>query len=516
MGMVKNEELLHLFREIDSQRSTDEKLEQFRKWIQSVPDVQGVKILSFEKTDFAGNSDITLSLPSGNTSLFPNEPAILNGRSPLPQGLFPACEGGNLTLYYPFFRTGREPVGAILLRCENPKKFLSRNNTELGIIASKLTDTVYAGVLKSRLRDIRKSGGGSENLSPEHVGNLMGMLDLPMYVSDHTGRFISVNDQFLKSFSYESIEKIGSTADFFIEEDEWNNGIKKIFGTDKATGFTVRVRTGRGETRVVQDAATLIGRYTFGVLFDITEYVRINEALQDSLDEQKSLNERLLSTSTVLQKTQTTAMKSLAMLAEYRDMETGNHLHRICEYNRRMCEIIHEKQPYCFHISEEYIEDIYLSGMLHDIGKVGVPDSILLKNGTLSTQEWDVMRKHTIWGWDILHQADKELGEQSFLTLAARIALSHHEKYDGNGYPRNLKSEEIPLSARISSISDVYDALTSRRPYKEAWSHEQAAEEIVGQKGLQFDPILIEIFEDLEEDFQRIKQEFPDERVHLN
>jgi response regulator RpfG family c-di-GMP phosphodiesterase len=253
-----------------------------------------------------------------------------------------------------------------------------------------------------------------------------------------------------------------------------------------------------------------VGKYTMGVLFDITSYINWNEELQETVEELKSLNEKLTSTTSMLRKTQTTAMKSLAKLAEYRDMETGNHLHRICEFNRLITDQVHERQPYSFHIAEEYVQDIYLSGMLHDIGKVGVPDQILLKHGSLSGDEWDVMKKHTLWGWDLLREADLELGEQSFLTLASRIALSHHERFDGNGYPKKLKGEDIPLSARISAISDVYDALTSKRPYKEAWPHERAVEEIVRQRGDQFDPALVDIFENLELEFQKVKVALPD------
>jgi response regulator RpfG family c-di-GMP phosphodiesterase len=203
-------------------------------------------------------------------------------------------------------------------------------------------------------------------------------------------------------------------------------------------------------------------------------------------------------------------MKSLAALAEYRDKETGNHLRRICEYSRILGREVHRLQPYSFNISEDYVSDMYISSMLHDIGKVGVPDTVLLKPGPLSHGEWDTMKRHTEWGYVILNHADQELGEQSFLTLSSRIALFHHEKYDGSGYPRGLAGEEIPLSARISAIADVYDALRSKRPYKEAWSHQQAADELVKNGGRHFDPSLIEIFKQVNPEFDHIKHEFED------
>ncbi|MFW5744663.1 MAG: HD-GYP domain-containing protein, partial [Spirochaetota bacterium] len=156
-------------------------------------------------------------------------------------------------------------------------------------------------------------------------------------------------------------------------------------------------------------------------------------------------------------------------------------------------------------------DDIYLSGMLHDIGKVGVPDQILLKRGPLESDEWSVMQKHTTWGYTILNQADHELGEQSFLTLGSRIALHHHEWYNGEGYPHGLSREGIPLSARIGAVADVYDALTSRRPYKDAWSHDQAVHEIGRLRGKQFDPVVADIFFRLEERFREVRSRFPDE-----
>ncbi len=119
------------------------------------------------------------------------------------------------------------------------------------------------------------------------------------------------------------------------------------------------------------------------------------------------------------------------------------------------------------------------------------------------------MKKHTLFGWEVLHKADRELGEQSFLTLAATIALSHHERYDGKGYPNGTVGEKIPLSARISAVADVYDALTSERPYKEAWSHERTVEEILGQAGSQFDPALVEIFHGLNDQFADVRRRFP-------
>ena len=241
----------------------------------------------------------------------------------------------------------------------------------------------------------------------------------------------------------------------------------------------------------------------------IAALVSSNTELKDRVEGQELLTDRILSVTKMLQRTQGAAIRSLARLAEYRDPETGFHLQRICEYTRLLALEVFLRSPFTFRITREYGDDISVSSMLHDIGKVSIPDSILLKPGKLDAGEWEMMKKHTIFGWEVLHKADTELGEQSFLTLAATIALSHHEKYDGSGYPHGTAGEKIPLSARMSAMADVYDALTTARPYKEAWTHERAMEEIIRQSGAHFDPALVEIFRDINGAFAAVRRQFP-------
>jgi response regulator RpfG family c-di-GMP phosphodiesterase len=332
-----------------------------------------------------------------------------------------------------------------------------------------------------------------------------------MYVTSPEGVFSSVNQRFLQVLNYRDLEDVNSRNGVFVHDDNWTAQLHRLSSDDGFQPVTVSVRTGDDKVRTVQDYSTLIGRSVIGILLDVSDFVSVNQRLSDTLEEQQHLNERLSHATGLLQKTQATAMKSLAKLAEYRDKETGGHLQRICEYMRLLTREVHADQPYSFHVSNDYPEDIFLSGMLHDIGKVGVPDQILLKPGPLDDAEWSVMKKHTTWGHTLLNQADHELGEQSFLTLASRIALHHHEWWDGNGYPYALSGEEIPLSARIGAVADVYDALTSRRPYKEAWTHDQAVEEISGLTGIQFDPVIGDIFLRLEGRFEGVRNRFPDD-----
>jgi PAS domain S-box-containing protein len=197
----------------------------------------------------------------------------------------------------------------------------------------------------------------------------------------------------------------------------------------------------------------------------------------------------------------------LAKLAEYRDEDTGAHLERIREYARIIAEELSRKHEYQGHITPEYIEDIYSSSILHDIGKVGVPDSILLKPGKLTSEEFEIIKRHSTLGGEALSAVEAQVEGKSFLTLGREIAYYHHEKWDGSGYPEGRKGEDIPLSARIVALAAVYDALTSRRTYKEAYSHEKARDIIVTDRGKPFAPDVVDAFLVHEEEFRRIRQE---------
>jgi len=205
-------------------------------------------------------------------------------------------------------------------------------------------------------------------------------------------------------------------------------------------------------------------------------------------------------------KTQKTTIFALSRLAETRDLETGEHLERI----RKYCVLIAQIMKYSGHeseISNQYLRDLYDSSILHDIGKVGIPDNILLKPGALTAGEFEIIKTHTMIGYNALRAASGDLGDDSFLKMAMEITRSHHERWDGAGYPDGSAGESIPLSARIVSICDVYDALTTERPYKNAFSHEKAVEIMKGEAG-KYDPRLFKIFLENEAEFNRIRIEF--------
>jgi putative two-component system response regulator len=198
-------------------------------------------------------------------------------------------------------------------------------------------------------------------------------------------------------------------------------------------------------------------------------------------------------------------------LAESKDPETGAHLDRIRIFSKVLSEYLAQNSTYKNIITPDYIECIYAASTLHDIGKVGIPDSVLLKPGKLLESEWEIMRKHTIIGANTLRAVVEKHPGNAFIRMGIEIAESHHEKWDGSGYPYGLKGEEIPLSARILAMADVYDALTSVRCYKEAFSHERSRQIIVDGAGKHFDPQIVDAFLNCEDQFIRIKKEFKDE-----
>jgi putative two-component system response regulator len=226
----------------------------------------------------------------------------------------------------------------------------------------------------------------------------------------------------------------------------------------------------------------------------------------------ESSNERLESAvsdrTRQVERIQQVAVFSLAKLAESRDTETGDHLERVRSYTRVIASGLRERGPYRHVITDGFVEALYRSMPLHDIGKVGIPDSILLKPGALSKEEFDVMKTHTQIGGDTLRAADSEAGGDLFLAMGRDIAYHHHEKWDGGGYPFGKKGEDIPLPARIAAVSDVYDALSSKRPYKEAFSHEKSRAIIMEGRGNHFDPAMVDAFLEHEEEFVTIRTHF--------
>lgn len=239
--------------------------------------------------------------------------------------------------------------------------------------------------------------------------------------------------------------------------------------------------------------------HVFGIILDKTDVIRAIKNREYFIDKlYKLIKEIKIETKD--------AIYYLAKLVEIHDHSTGKHIERIEHYTRALASEYYRKYGETDkYITEDYIEDLAVSSVLHDIGKVAVSDTILLKPGKLTKDEFEVIKQHT----EIVGEALKSFkGKKDFLALGREIAIAHHEKWDGTGYPKGLKGEEIPLSARIISLCDVYDALVSNRPYKMAINHEEAIKIIKKEKGKSFDPVLTEIFININEEIDKIRKKF--------
>ncbi|HQF90656.1 MAG TPA: response regulator [Synergistaceae bacterium] len=212
-----------------------------------------------------------------------------------------------------------------------------------------------------------------------------------------------------------------------------------------------------------------------------------------------------------LELTREVIIDSLAAMAERRDLETGGHIQRTRRYVQFLAERAASHPDFAGVLSPETIALFASTAPLHDIGKVGIPDGILLKPGKLTDEEFRVMGYHTLYGYEILRDGERRLRGNTFLSHAQDIARDHHERWDGKGYLRGLAGEEIPLSARIMTLADVYDALVSRRPYKEPFPHHVAMEIIAEGRGTRFDPRLVDIFLASGDAFFQIFQEHADD-----
>ena len=199
---------------------------------------------------------------------------------------------------------------------------------------------------------------------------------------------------------------------------------------------------------------------------------------------------------------------SLAKLAESRDPETGVHLERMREYCRVLATQLAKSEAFADEMGGDYVQLLYLTSPLHDIGKVGIPDAVLLKPGKLTADEFEIMKTHATIGAETLNALVDASPDAKYLRMARDIAWTHHEKFDGSGYPHGLSGRDIPLCGRIVAVADVYDALTTRRVYKPAFPHERAKEIILEGSGSHFDPDVVQAFLDVEDEIVRIRERF--------
>lgn len=241
------------------------------------------------------------------------------------------------------------------------------------------------------------------------------------------------------------------------------------------------------------------------VAYRVNIHLNLREAARFLENQNRILEERVQERTLENENLRDVMIETLAAIAETRDTDTGEHIHRTQQYIVIIAEQLRQMGYYKEHITDEYLKLLFKTSPLHDVGKVGIPDNILLKPGKLTTEEFEIMKTHTYLGHKALRSAQGMVQNSAFINLAAELAYSHHEKWDGTGYPEGLKGETIPLSGRLMALVDVYDALVSERIYKGPMPHETAKALIIEGKGKHFQPEIVEAFLAAEEAFLKVK-----------
>lgn len=271
--------------------------------------------------------------------------------------------------------------------------------------------------------------------------------------------------------------------DMFVTQKPWTTRYRLLMKSGKVKWIHLRFFSKLDENGAPS--------HFYGTIQDITELKRIEDELEKyNHDLEEAVEEKVKEISS----SQMATIYALVKLSESRDDETGAHIERTASFCRLLAQKAQAVPEYAHMITDKFIETIFNASPLHDIGKVGISDSILLKPGRLTPQEFEIMKTHVQIGYETLSKVGQQYNKNQFLTMGMDIALYHHEKWDGTGYNKGLKGSEIPLAARIMAIADVYDALRSKRVYKEAYSHERSMEIIRTSKGSHFDPVLVDVF----------------------
>jgi PAS domain S-box-containing protein len=322
---------------------------------------------------------------------------------------------------------------------------------------------------------------------------------------DKTVRFWNTGAQNI--FGYTAEEMVGSSVLKLYGED--NIGMEAMESLQRV--MELEAGTVQGKIKhVSKDGQPLTISMAVSPMRDGSGNIKGILGLGQDVTEEVRLHEELVESYQRIRRIQGASIFALAKLAESRDGETAFHLTRLQGYCRILCDRLAIRPRYKEFMTRQFSEDLIQCSVLHDIGKVGIPDSILFNPKKFGIDEFEVMKRHSVYGGTALEEAAREAGDkESYLFLAKDVAYYHHERWDGTGYPYGLKGEEIPLSARIVAVADVYDALTTERRYKRSYSHQEARELIVKEKSKQFDPELVEAFIDVEEQFKAIRDKVP-------
>ena len=347
-----------------------------------------------------------------------------------------------------------------------------------------------------------------------------------IFMTDLEGHFTWVNRATCSALGYLRKEMSGMNMGRIVKKGH----LHKLFVAlrDAREGREVKsmqleLLTKSGEERTVEFACSPVRENGAtsaleGTFRDVTDRVIIEKLKKNYTN---SLEEAVVERTTEIKETQRAAILAIATLAESIDDDTGGHLERIRHYCKALATDLRQNSRYRDQITEEYVELIYDLSPLHDLGKVGIRDYILQKPDKLTSEEFEKMKDHAEIGARALRMAGEMIHRESIFSIGEMIARYHHEKWDGTGYPdvdingehRPLRGEEIPLCARIVATADVYDALTSKRPYKMPFPHEKAREMITGQSGKHFDPEVVQSFLRCEQEFISIRSKFPDTHI---
>ncbi|HHO75856.1 MAG TPA: PAS domain S-box protein [Deltaproteobacteria bacterium] len=387
-------------------------------------------------------------------------------------------------------------IAITVLQCYEETRVREREcrlKVEMDSLAGRLS--YYAHNLEAEVERRMKDLEESEVRYRELYENI---IDIVLLI-DRNAKILMANPRFYEAIGIPLSQKIEFSFMNLVSDPDITlieRMISRLAIEQSVKDFQFRIKNRTGKVFDVECNAKCI--YKDGDLVGFQMVIR-------DITVRKKLEQDLIDSYKNVQSARNATILGLAKLAEYRDADTGAHLERIREYSRVLAVELSKNPSYANYITADYVEDIYNSSILHDIGKVGIPDTILLKPGRLTLEEFEVVKRHSSLGGEALKAVEAKIDGQSFLSLGKEIAFYHHEKWDGSGYPLGLKGEQIPLSARIVALADVYDALTSKRVYKEAYSHEKAMEIIVNERGTHFDPDVTDAFIALAEDFQAIR-----------
>jgi len=334
-------------------------------------------------------------------------------------------------------------------------------------------------------------------------------------ITDTKGNIADINKAFTHIYGYEREEALDKNVKILKTSHTTPEFYKRmwmeILNKGYFNGEVINLTKDKREIPVILSITSIKREGNIIGYMGMTVDITVRKQLEDALKEyNRTLEQKVKERTKEIEDTQDATIIGLAKLAEYRDPDTGAHLERIRNYCRLIAQELATREKFKGIIDEKYIDLIYKSSPLHDIGKVGIPDNILLKADRLTPEEFEIMKRHAVIGGDAITAAENRLGTNkgSFLTMGKEIAYCHHEKFDGSGYPYGFKGDKIPLSARIMALADVYDALTNKRVYKEAWIHKDTREIIIKNSGKHFDPDIVEAFLRMEGEFIKIKKHY--------